>query len=62
MGRSKRTVPALPKPEGDGYMLSAFMAREFGFGQEMTAAELANVNNARQRAHKDLTHKPQLRF
>ncbi len=61
MGRSKRTAPALPKSEGDGYMLSAFVANFSGFGQEMTAAELAN-GNARQGAHKDLTHKPQLRF
>jgi hypothetical protein len=45
--------PLLPKSEGDGYMLSAFVAREFGFGREtMTAAELANVNNARRGAHK----------
>ena len=45
--------PLLPKSDGDGYMLSAFVAREFGFGREtMTAAELANVNNARRGAHK----------
>ena len=25
--------PLLPKSEGDGYMLSAFVAREFGFGK-----------------------------
>jgi hypothetical protein len=44
--------PLLPKSDGDGYMLSAFVAREFGFGREITAAELANVNNARRGAHK----------
>jgi hypothetical protein len=35
----------LPKSEVDGYMLSAFVSREFGFGREMTDAELAKVNN-----------------
>jgi hypothetical protein len=27
--------PLLPKSKGDGYVLSAFMSREFGFGREM---------------------------
>ncbi len=36
--------PLLPKSEGDDYMLSAFVVQEFGFGREMTAAELAKVN------------------
>lgn len=27
----KGQVPLLPKLEGDGYMLSAFVSREFGF-------------------------------
>ena len=40
--------PLLPKSEGDGYMLSAFVAREFGFGRQMTAEELAKVNEQRQ--------------
>ncbi|KAI2503961.1 hypothetical protein MHU86_10527 [Fragilaria crotonensis] len=45
--------PLLPKPEGDGYMLSAFVSREFGFGKEqMTDAELAMVNDARRGTHK----------
>jgi hypothetical protein len=44
--------PLLPKSEGDGYMLSAFVSREFGFGREMTAAELAKVNDERRGTHK----------
>ena len=44
--------PMFPKGEGDGYMLSAFVAREFGFGREMTAAELEKVNKERQGANK----------
>ncbi len=30
--------PLLPKSEGNGYMLSAFASREFGFGRELTDA------------------------
>jgi hypothetical protein len=44
--------PLLPKTEGDGYMLSAFVSREFGFGKEMTEAELAKVNDERRGMHK----------
>ncbi|KAI2513104.1 hypothetical protein MHU86_1396 [Fragilaria crotonensis] len=36
--------PLLPKSEGDGYMLSAFVSREFGFGRELTEAELVKIN------------------
>ena len=39
--------PLLPKSEGDGYMLSAFVSREFGFGRIMTSVELAKVNSER---------------
>jgi hypothetical protein len=35
----------LPKSEEEVYMLSAFLSREFGFGKEMTDAELAKVND-----------------
>jgi hypothetical protein len=41
-------VALLPKSEGDGYMLSAFVSREFGFGRQMTEDELAEVNMRRQ--------------
>ncbi|KAI2489698.1 hypothetical protein MHU86_24887 [Fragilaria crotonensis] len=44
----KGQVPLLPKLERDGYMLSAFVSHEFGFGRKMTADELAKVNMARQ--------------
>ena len=44
----KGQVPLLPKTEGDGYMLSAFVSREFGFGRQMTDNELQTVNMARQ--------------
>ena len=39
--------PLLPKSEGDGYMLSAFVSREFGFGRTLTEQELARVNEKR---------------
>jgi hypothetical protein len=39
--------PLLPKSEGDSYMLSAFVSREFGFGRELTIAELGKVNEER---------------
>ena len=44
----KGQVALLPKSEGDGYMLSAFVSREFGFGRLMTEDELAQVNMRRQ--------------
>ncbi|KAI2503418.1 hypothetical protein MHU86_11047 [Fragilaria crotonensis] len=50
MGWAKGQVPLLPKSEGDGYMLSAFVSREFGFGRQMTEDELQRVNMARQTA------------
>ena len=39
--------PLLPKSEGDGYMVSAFQSRTFGFGRDMTVDELAKVNERR---------------
>jgi len=39
--------PLLPKSEGDGYMLSAFVSREFGFGRLLTNDELAKINSER---------------
>jgi hypothetical protein len=39
--------PLLPKSEGDGYMLSAFVSREFRFGRELSADELERINTAR---------------
>jgi hypothetical protein len=39
--------PLLTKSEGDGYMLSDFVSREFGFGQQMTEEELERVNSKR---------------
>jgi hypothetical protein len=42
--------PLLPKSEGDGYMLSAFVSREFGFGRLLTVNELAMINE-KQRAN-----------
>jgi hypothetical protein len=40
--------PLLPKLEGDGYMLSAFVSTELGFRRVLTANELTRVNNERQ--------------
>jgi hypothetical protein len=39
--------PLLPKSEGDGCMLSAFVSREFGFDRLLTNDELAKINAAR---------------
>jgi hypothetical protein len=36
--------PLLPKSEGDGCMLSAFVSQEFGFGWLLTVNELAMIN------------------
>ena len=36
--------PLLPKSEGNGYMLSAFVSRELGFGRLSTEDELAKIN------------------
>ena len=45
MGRTNGLRPFVLKSEGDGYMLSVFVAQEIGFRWEMTAAELAKVND-----------------
>ena len=39
--------PLLPKSEGDGYVLSAFVSREFGFGRELSKAKLDKINGER---------------
>ncbi|KAI2509788.1 hypothetical protein MHU86_4641 [Fragilaria crotonensis] len=39
--------PLLPKSEGDGFMLSAFVSREFGFGRQLTEIELEQINRER---------------
>jgi hypothetical protein len=45
----KGQVALLPKSsEGDGYMLSAFVSRELGFGRLMTGEEFAQVNMRQQ--------------
>jgi hypothetical protein len=41
--------PLLPKSEGDGYMLSTFVSRKFGFGRQLTEAELVKINCERRR-------------
>ena len=38
------TTPPMPKEEGQGVMLSAFVSREFGFGFELTEAQLDHIN------------------
>ena len=47
--------PLLPKSEGDVYMLSAFVSREFGFGRELTEAELVRINCERRGIDKTYT-------
>jgi hypothetical protein len=44
--------PLLPKSEGDGFMLSSFVSREFGFGRELSKPELDKVNGERRGANK----------
>ena len=43
----KEQRPLQPKSEGDGYMLSAFVSREFGFGRDLSEDELVRINTAR---------------
>ncbi|KAI2490640.1 hypothetical protein MHU86_23939 [Fragilaria crotonensis] len=49
--------PLLPKSEGDGYMLSAFVSREFGFGRLLTSDELAKINSERRASTATYTDK-----
>jgi hypothetical protein len=48
--------PLLPKSEGEGYMLSAFVSRELGFGRKMTGDESTKINNERRigKTYKDI--------
>jgi hypothetical protein len=41
------STPLLPKSEGDGFPLLAFVSREFGFGRNQTNKDLVKVNAAR---------------
>jgi hypothetical protein len=43
------TRALLPKDEGQGVMISAFVSREFGFGMTMTPDQLDKVNRQRSR-------------
>jgi hypothetical protein len=38
----------VPKDEGTGMMISAFLSREFGFGINLTQEQLQKVNQVRQ--------------
>jgi hypothetical protein len=40
--------PVIPKDEGLGAMISAFVFREFGFGTKLSAEELQTVSKCRQ--------------
>jgi hypothetical protein len=42
------TKPVIPKDEGLGVMISAFVSREFGFGMVLSAEDLQKVNEYRQ--------------
>ena len=37
----------IPKDEGQGIMISAFVSREFGYGHDLTTSQLAEINNYR---------------
>jgi hypothetical protein len=39
----------LPKDEGQGVMVSSFVSREFGYGMEITPADLHKINRRRER-------------
>ena len=41
----------LPKSQGEGLMISAFVSRDTGFGMQLTTQELEKINNARQGTH-----------
>jgi hypothetical protein len=43
--------PVIPKDEGLGVMISAFVSREFGFGLSLSDADLQKVNEHRQGKH-----------
>jgi hypothetical protein len=43
----KGQKPLLPKSEGNGFMLSAFVSRKFGFGRQLTEMELEQINRER---------------
>jgi hypothetical protein len=43
--------PIIPKDEGLGVMLSAFVSREFGFGMKLTVEDLRQVNEYREGKH-----------
>ena len=43
--------PVIPKDEGLGVMISAFVSREFGFGMKLSDADLVQVNEKRQGKH-----------
>jgi hypothetical protein len=55
--------PLLPKSEGEGYMLSAFVSRELGFGRKLTGDELTKIiNNERESERLTKTSKLQPRY
>jgi hypothetical protein len=43
--------PLIPKDEGLGVMLSAFVSREFGFGMKLSVEDLRQVNEYREGKH-----------
>jgi hypothetical protein len=42
-----REQALIPKDDGLGVMMSAFVSREFGFGMELTTEQLQRVNTKR---------------
>jgi len=47
--------PLLPKSEGNCYVLTPFVSRKFGFGMQLTEAELARINCKRRGINKTYT-------
>ena len=39
----------IPKDEGQGIMISAFVSREFGYGHDLNASQFAEINNYRKK-------------
>jgi hypothetical protein len=55
-GKKGQRPLLVPKSEGNGYMLSAFISREFGFGRKLTEAELVKIKSGR-RCRKNKTYR-----
>jgi hypothetical protein len=56
------TRALLPKDEGQGVMISAFVSCEFGFGMTMTPDQLDKVNRQQSRGKVDIIQMKMLQY